>query len=152
VAITAALCGNFDEAVRLGAQALALQERLSGKKWYPRLLADLAIWCGRSGDLPAARRYVDEMLAFDVPLGTESPQNCPWAAAQVLRAGGEHSRAQQQLERAYRLVAMMAEQLSGTARTHFEAISWNREIRAARERDEWAVFAEAPNAAKRPRW
>ena len=64
-------------------------------------------------------------------------QVCPWSAAQIMRACGETEAARRELERAYELVVSLAENLVGEARTRFEAVPWNSEILAARDRDEW---------------
>ncbi|MBV9103656.1 MAG: AAA family ATPase, partial [Candidatus Eremiobacteraeota bacterium] len=141
LAVTVALCGDLDEAIALGTQVLADLQRLSGKRWYPRLLADLALWNAQSGDLRSARDYVEKLLAGTLPITTEKPQSCPWTAAQVLRACGDGTRARAELERAYNLVAPLAEQLTGDARARFVTVPWNREIIAAYERDEWPTLA-----------
>lgn len=146
LAVTTAFCGDLDEAIRLGTQALARHKRTSTARSYPRMLGDLAIWSARRGDLNAARIYVDELLGVTLPRTTEFAQTCPWAAAQVLRACREPAAAAVQLEQAYRLVATLAEALGDEERARFEAIPWNREILAARDRDEWPDLGGLPGA------
>jgi DNA-binding SARP family transcriptional activator len=144
IAIAAAFCGDTAEAIRLGGAALALHEEAQSNKWSGRLRGDLALWHAARGDLDAARKQIEEMLALKMPAATEWPQSCPWAAAQVLRHCGEDARARSELARARRLVAEVSGQLDGDELARYESIPWNRAIIAAHDRDEWPVLEQAP--------
>jgi DNA-binding SARP family transcriptional activator/tetratricopeptide (TPR) repeat protein len=145
-AITSAFCNRFDEAVACGVEVLATQRQVSAVS--PRLLADLATWSARRGDLSAARGYIDEMLTMPLPVASECVQTHPWAAAQILRACGETAGATAELERAHGFVATLAMELDGEDRTRFEAVPWNREIVAAHDRDEWPPLASETSRSR----
>ncbi len=137
VAVTCAFRGDFESALRLGKEALAIYERVSPRKRYVRFQGDLAVWYARSGDLAQARACVERVLSVSTPRAFEFPQMCPWAVAQVLRACGETAAASEQLERAHDFVVTLAEALTEEERARFEDIVWNREILAAYRRNEW---------------
>lgn len=137
VAVACAFRGDFEAALRLGKEALAIYERVSPRKRYVRFQGDLAVWYARTGDLVEARACAERVRSASTPRTFEFPQMCPWSVAQVLRACGETAAASEQLERAYTLVVTLADALTAEERARFEDIAWNREILAAYLRNEW---------------
>jgi DNA-binding SARP family transcriptional activator len=137
LAAAAAALGQFDEAIRLGDQALAMHRKLDFKTWSGRMLRDLALWHAQTGDLAAARERLDLMLAHRSRVWGEWPQRFHWVAAQILRATGDEAGARRELESAHALVASLEMELTPEERGRYRSAQWNREVIAAYERGEW---------------
>ena len=105
-------------------------------QWSGRILGPLAEWHAMSGDLAAARRYVEQMLAPSMLVAVERPEY-HWTAAQVFRACGEEQLARKELTYARKLVAKVAAELSGEELLRYESVPWNRAIIDAHDFDKW---------------
>lgn len=137
LAIATAALGEIAEAIRIGESGLALHRESESAKWTGRALGDLALWHAQVGDLDAAKARVEEMLAPDVSVWAEWPQRFHWAAAQVLHWCGDDDRAKRELEKAHKLVADLAAELSGDDLARYTSAPWNQSIVAAYDSDEW---------------
>lgn len=138
LAIAEAISGDLPSAIEHGEAALLVRKRTQSEAWTGKMLADLALWYAASGDLSTARDRIERMLANEpCDLGTEWPQCCHWAAAQILHTCGDVPRATQALGRAQAVVAAYSAQLDAPTRERFLTLSWNRAILAAAEEGLW---------------
>jgi DNA-binding SARP family transcriptional activator/tetratricopeptide (TPR) repeat protein len=130
--------GRLERAVALAEKAIADRARHGSDVWSSKTLADVALWYALLGEMDEAREAVRRLLADDdaVATGTEWPQYCYWAAAQVLRLDGKPDEARAALDRARAIIAATADRLEADDRLQFLSIPWHTDIAAA-ERGEW---------------
>ena len=139
LAFAEAKAGNLSQAARLAEATLELRAQYESEVWSTKTLADVAIWQAILGNMSAARESVGRLLADHdaIVYGTEWPQYCYWAAAQVLHADGQAREARAALERARSFISTTAAELEPEDREQFLAIPWHADIAGAAERDAW---------------
>lgn len=102
-------------------------------------LANLAVWYGALGNLPAARDAVCRLLADEdaIMRATDWPSYCYWAAAQIYHLDGDKRAAARMLEKARRLVQTSANDMEPEDRESFLAIPWHADLMHAVETGDW---------------
>jgi tetratricopeptide (TPR) repeat protein len=121
-------------------EALAIRRDLSRPADSLNDIADLTLAYVDVGDIAAAQRCADELLAAaqSSTAGAFWPQYCFWAAARAYRAAGKKKRALELLRRARAVVDEVAAAISDLRdRDVYIKSEINREIMDASERQIW---------------
>jgi DNA-binding SARP family transcriptional activator len=132
---------NFPELALPHAQeAAAIFLETEHQAEYASALRELALIHLAVGDLPAASRTVDELVALYPAIRdqTDEPQRFLWAAACVRHASGQPDLARELINQAY---AVFGEKLANIpdaeSQSAYRQIPYNPQVLAAYERDEW---------------
>jgi tetratricopeptide (TPR) repeat protein len=139
VAVAEAVAGDYAQAIEIAESSLELRAGSESEVWSSKTLADLAIWYGALGNLPAARDKVGRLLADEdaIMRATDWPSYCYWAAAQIFHLDGESAKATRARESARRLMQTTAEQLEAEDREHFLALPWHVDLMQAVTKNLW---------------
>ncbi|HEY1655697.1 MAG TPA: AAA family ATPase [Candidatus Tumulicola sp.] len=141
LAFAEAAGGNLVRAIQHANEALDLRQHSQSEVWSCKMLADLAVWHAALGDLTAARDSVRRMLANENAIlrGTDWPEYCYWAAAQIFHLDGNANEAQFALGQARRMIDATAAELEPEDRDQFATIPWHVDIANAATNDVWPV-------------
>ena len=139
LAFAEAAGGDFVRAIGHANEALELREHSQSEVWSCKMLADLSVWHAALGDLTAARDCIRRMLANENAIlrGTDWPEYCYWAAAQIFHLDGNTNEASFALSQAQRMIEATAAELEPEDRERFLAISWHADIANATANDIW---------------
>jgi DNA-binding SARP family transcriptional activator/tetratricopeptide (TPR) repeat protein len=139
LAVAEAVAGDYAQAIEIAESSLELRAGSESEVWSSKTLADLAIWYGALGNLPAARDKVGRLLADEdaIMRATDWPSYCYWAAAQIFHLDGESAKATRARESARRLMQTTAEQLEAEDREYFLALPWHVDLMQAVTKNLW---------------
>ncbi len=139
LAFAEAVAGNYTLAIQLAEPSFELRSRSESQVWSSMTLANLAVWYGALGNLPAARDAVSRLLADEdaIMRATDWPSYCYWAAAQIYNLDGDKRAASQMLEKARRLVQTSANDMEPEDRESFLAIPWHADLTGVVETGDW---------------
>jgi tetratricopeptide (TPR) repeat protein len=132
--------GDYPAAISTMLAALAKRREIGSAVCVGWDLAHLSVWYARLGDLQSARTHIATMLASEdtIRIGNAWPQYCYWAAAQIYRLSGDAVDADRLLDRASELMMEQARNCpTPERRDAFMALTWHRDIAAARHSGIW---------------
>lgn len=136
LAFAEAADGNLVRAIQLAEESIDLRARSQSEVWSCKTLADLAVWHAALGELDAAHDALRRLLANENAIlrGTDWPEYCYWAAAQIFHLDGNEEEANIALSQANRVIEAIAAELEPDDREKFAAIPWHVDITNAIQR------------------
>jgi tetratricopeptide (TPR) repeat protein len=133
--------GDLPTALQHLTNALSLLEDPTLLSERSGVYADLALTQWKAGDLPQALKSAGEILTLYPQIeGTDDNLHRHlWAAARVLHAAGQSTRAGQALEQTYQAFQSCMNSLPDSdLRQTYSNLHYNRQIAAAHDRGEWS--------------